>query len=136
MEVKVNYRVIYGDTDCGKVIYYANYLRLFEIGRNEFIRALGITYKQIEEKYGIFLPVIESFIKYKAPGFYDDLLTIITKIGELNPYKIKFNCKILRNSKLLVKGYTIHVPVKQGKIVKFPEEVFKILQKAFSKGEK
>ena len=118
------------------MIYYANYLRLFEIGRNEFIRALGITYKQIEEKYGIFLPVIESFIKYKAPGFYDDLLTIITKIGELNPYKIKFNCKILKNSKLLVEGYTIHVPVKQGKIVKFPEEVFKLLQKAFSKGEK
>ncbi len=136
MEVEVNYRVIYGDTDCGGVMYYANYLRLFEIGRTELIRALGITYKEVEEKYGIFLPVVESFVKYKASAFYDDLLTIKAQITELKPYKVKFSCEIWREKELLVEGYTLHVPLKAGKVVRFPKEVYQILEKGLVKEEK
>ncbi|RKX62094.1 MAG: acyl-CoA thioesterase [Thermodesulfobacteriota bacterium] len=125
---EVNYRVIYGDTDCGKVMYYGNYLRLFEIGRTELIRSVGLSYKEIEEKDGIILPVVEAFIKYKAPAKYDDLLTIKTFLKELKPYKVVFEYKIFKNDTLLTEGYTVHVPInKEGKIIKFPKNIYNIL---------
>ena len=125
---EVNYRVIYGDTDCGKVMYYGNYFRLFEIGRTELIRSVGLSYKEIEEKDGIILPVVEAFIKYKAPAKYDDLLTIKTFLKELKPYKVIFEYKIFRNHTLLTEGYTVHVPInKEGKIIKFPKNIYNIL---------
>jgi len=125
---EVNYRVIYGDTDCGKVMYYGNYFRLFEIGRTELIRSVGLSYKEIEEKDGIILPVVEAFIKYKAPAKYDDLLTIKTFLKELKPYKVVFEYKIFKNDTLLTEGYTVHVPInKEGKIIKFPKNVYNIL---------
>ncbi len=125
---EVNYRVIYGDTDCGKVMYYGNYFRLFEIGRTELIRSVGLSYKEIEEKDGIILPVVEAFIKYKAPAKYDDLLTIKTFLKELKPYKVVFEYKIFKNNTLLTEGYTVHVPInKEGKIIKFPKNIYNIL---------
>ncbi|MCU4137887.1 MAG: Acyl-CoA thioesterase FadM [Thermodesulfobacteria bacterium] len=125
---EVNYRVIYGDTDCGKVMYYGNYFRLFEIGRTELIRSVGLSYKEIEEKDGIILPVVEAFIKYKAPAKYDDLLTIKTFLKELKPYKVVFEYKIFKNDTLLTEGYTVHVPInKEGKIIKFPKNIYNIL---------
>ena len=125
---EVNYRVIYGDTDCGKVMYYGNYFRLFEIGRTELIRSVGLSYKEIEEKDVIILPVVEAFIKYKAPAKYDDLLTIKTFLKELKPYKVVFEYKIFKNDTLLTEGYTVHVPInKEGKIIKFPKNIYNIL---------
>ncbi|WP_038057637.1 acyl-CoA thioesterase [Thermodesulfobacterium hydrogeniphilum] len=135
MRNQINYRVIYGDTDCGQVMYYANYFRLFEIGRTELIRSAGITYKDIEEKYNIILPVVEAFAKYKASAKYDDLLTIETFIKELKTHKITFEYQILKEGRLLVEGYTVHVPInREGKIVKFPEEIYKILKTLEKKG--
>jgi len=125
---EVNYRVIYGDTDCGKVMYYGNYFRLFEIGRTELIRSVGLSYKEIEEKDGIILPVVEASIKYKVPAKYDDLLTIKTFLKELKPYKVVFEYKIFRNHTLLTEGYTVHVPInKEGKVIKFPKNIYNIL---------
>lgn len=82
------YRVIYGDTDCGGVMYYANYLRLFEMGRTELIRAYGLSYKEIEEEMGIILPVVEVKARYKASAKYDDLLRIRTTLVEARSFKI------------------------------------------------
>ena len=125
---EVNYRVIYGDTDCGNVMYYSNYLRLFEIGRTELIRSTGLSYKEIEEKKGIILPVVEVFAKYRASAKYDDLLTIKTFLKELKLRKIVFEYKIFKNSTLITEGYTVHVPInREGKIVKLPEDIYKIL---------
>lgn len=133
MEIEVNYRVIYGDTDCGNVMYYGNYLRLFEIGRTELIRKIGINYKDIEKNYGIILPVVEVFAKYKASAKYDDILNIKTCLKELKPYKIVFEYKIYKNSILLTEGYTVHVPInKEGKIVKLPKELIEKLNRLLS----
>lgn len=133
MEKEINYRVIYGDTDCGKVMYYANYLRVFEIGRTELIRTTGISYKDIEEKYGIILPVVETFIRYKASAYYDDLLTIKTKIKELKPFKIVFEYKIYKEDTLIAEGYTLHVPVNvKGKVVRIPIELLNLLKTLIS----
>lgn len=134
MKEKVNYRVIYGDTDCGNVMYYGNYLRLFEIGRTELLRAVGLSYKDIEEKKEIILPVVEVFVKYKAPAKYDDLLTIETSLKELKTHKITFEYKIFKDTTLLTEGYTVHVPInKKGKIVKFPEDIYKVLETLLKK---
>uniref|UniRef100_A0A7V5N1R0 Acyl-CoA thioesterase n=1 Tax=Thermodesulfobacterium geofontis TaxID=1295609 RepID=A0A7V5N1R0_9BACT len=131
---ELSYRVLYGDTDCGEVMYYGNYLRLFEIGRAELIRSAGISYKEIEEKKGIILPVVESFIKYKASAKYDDLLIIRTTLKELKTYKVVFEYKIFKNDDLITEGYTVHVPInKEGKIVKFPKDIYQILYSLLEK---
>jgi acyl-CoA thioester hydrolase len=130
-------RVLYGDTDAGGVVYNANYLRYFEIGRTELMREWICSYSEIE-KLGFVLPVTESWSRYKAPALYDDLLTVDTTIAELSRFKCKFNYRIYRQQtgdskrKLLVKGYTVHAAVtKEGKLTRLPEEILeKIAQYA------
>lgn len=124
-------RVLYGDTDAGGVVYNANYLRYFEIGRSELMRQWVCSYSEIE-KMGFVLPVTECWARYKAPAFYDDLLTIDTWITELASFKCKFSYRITRQSedapkpKLLVKGYTIHAAInKEGKLTRLPDNILK-----------
>lgn len=122
------YRVRYGDTDAAGVVYNANYLRLFEIGRSEMMRENGCSYKDIEDK-GFYLPVTEAFSRFKAPAKYDDLIVIETSITELKQLTCTFSYKITRDDggdkrKLLAKGYTVHAAVtKEGKLTRLPKEV-------------
>ncbi len=122
-------RVLYGDTDAGGVVYNANYLRYFEIGRTELMREWVCSYSDIE-KLGFVLPVTECWARYKAPAFYDDLLTIETVIAEISKVKCKFSYRITRKEagverpKLLVKGYTVHAAVtRAGKLTRLPKEI-------------
>ncbi len=128
-EIEISYRVIYGDTDCGGVMYYANYLRLFEMGRTELIRKKGLSYREIEEELGIILPVVEVYAKYKAPAKYDDILIIKTALSEVKSFKISFSYEIYRNGELLCEGKTIHVPInREGKIVRLPPKIIDLLK--------
>jgi acyl-CoA thioester hydrolase len=122
-------RVLYGDTDAGGVVYNANFLRYFEVGRTELMRESVCSYLAIE-KMGFVLPVTECWTRYKAPAFYDDLLTIETWVEEVTPIKCRFNYRVVRpeegleRAKLLVKGYTVHVAVtRQGKLTRLPDEI-------------
>jgi acyl-CoA thioester hydrolase len=127
-----HWRVIYGDTDAGGVVYYANYLRYCERGRTELLRDHCCTYRDLEERQGLIMPVVESYLRYKASAVYDDLLTIRTALIELNAVSCRFNYTISRESdqKLLVKGFTVHAVVNRaGRLVKFPEGVYDKLQK-------
>lgn len=127
--VESSYRVLYADTDQAGVMYYANYLKVFELGRAEFMRALGFTYKELEEKEGIILPVVETYIKYKAPARYDELITVKTTLKEVKSFKIVFEYQIYYNHSILAYGFTKHVPVnKEGKIVRLPEPLLKVLR--------
>jgi len=124
-------RVLYGDTDSGGVVYYANYLRYCEHGRTELMRERCCTYRDLESQ-GFILPVVESYLRYKAPAAYDDLLTIRSALVELKSVSCRFNYSIFRESeqKLLVKGFTVHAVVdRSGRLVKFPEGVYERLQK-------
>ena len=132
MIYSTDYRVIYGDTDKAGVVYYGNYLRLFEIGRTEFLRKLAdISYKGIEEK-GFVLPVTEAYIRYKVPAFYDDLLVIETALSGLEPYSVTFFYRILRkeDQRVVVQGSTklACVNAKTGKVSRIPEEIYHILE--------
>lgn len=129
-----SYRVLYGDTDAGGVVYYANFLRYFEKGRTELMREWVCSYREIET-IGLIMPVTECFARYKAPAFYDDLLKIETEVSNLRKYTCQFNYRIIREDEtrkkptLLVKGYTIHAAVNQeGKLTKVPEEIMEKLQ--------
>jgi acyl-CoA thioester hydrolase len=78
--VKTDIRVIYGDTDQMGVVYYANYLRYFEAGRNEYLRANGVPYREIERELAIGLPVVTVHVEYSNPARYDDLLAVETSL--------------------------------------------------------
>ena len=71
-------RIAYADTDRMGVVYYANYLVLFERGRTEFLRSLGLRYRDLEEKQRLFMPAMESHVEYFAPARYDDLIKVRT----------------------------------------------------------
>ncbi|MDO9536675.1 MAG: thioesterase family protein [Bacillota bacterium] len=112
-------RVRYKDTDQMGVAYYANYFIWFEVGRCEFFRGLGMSYKNLEQNE-IFLPVIEAYCKYKYPARYDDELKINTRLNVLQEVKLAFQYEILsvEKNKLLVVGETTHAFVnKRGKPV-------------------
>ena len=89
--------------------YYANYLRWFEIGRSELFRALGMTYREIEEK-GVFLPVSEAYCKYLFPVRYDDPLVIETTLDAAVKGAMKFDYRLLSEdlAKVFAEGYTKH----------------------------
>lgn len=102
-------RAIYRDTDQMGVVYYGNYYTWFEVGRNEFIRSLGLSYKDLEEQ-GVMLPVIESRCTYKSPARYDDLVIVRTGICEMTGARIAFAYDVIRekDSALLARGCTVH----------------------------
>lgn len=106
-------RVRYGETDQMGYCYYGNYAQYFEVGRVEALRALGMSYRDLEEK-GIMLPVSTFSVKYLAPAFYDDELTILTRITEITGSRIYFDYEI-RNDKdtLISKAETMLVFVKK-----------------------
>jgi len=115
-------RVIYGDTDRMGYAYNGNYFRWFEIGRTEMFRALGLAYKEIEER-GIFLPVSECHAKFTTPAQYDDRIVIETTVDAAVKGGVKFDYRIYREdgNALLAEGYTKHACVdREGRVVRPP----------------
>ena len=131
---RMNCRVIYGDTDAGGVVYNANYLRYFEMGRTELMRSRFIPYSTIEER-GLLIPLTESYIRFKAPARYDDLITIDTSLVEIKKYSCRFNYRIVKileeeKEQLLVKGFTVHACIdRQGKLTPFPDDICQAMGK-------
>ena len=125
---KIEHRVIYGDTDAGQVVYYANYFRWFESGRREMFRKLKIDYIALEKR-GIITPVVEAHCNYFHPARYDDILVIKTRISEIKEKSLRFDYKIFRKKdrKLLADGYTINVFVDKGKMksIRIPKDISK-----------
>src|SRR5258708_12336645 len=91
-------RVRYAETDKMGVVYHANYLIWFEIGRTEFCRARGFSYRDMEENENSFLVVAEAYCRYKAPAYYDDELIVRTHITELRRRSLRFGYEIVRSS--------------------------------------
>ena len=115
MPVTTCVRVRYAETDQMGIVYYANYLIWFEIGRVELLRSLGLAYSQLETEHECILPVVEATCRYRAPARYDDEILIETRPALLRQSVLKFAYRILRKAKdgempaLLAEGETIHV---------------------------
>ena len=93
-----NVRVRYGETDQMGVVYHGNYASYFEIARTEWLRNLGVTYKELENK-GIMLPVISLFFNFIKSAKYDDVLTIIVILKKKPLVKIEFDYEIYNQKK-------------------------------------
>lgn len=108
-------RVRYKDTDQMGLVYYANYFVWFEVGRSEFLRSLGMSYKSLEQSE-IFLPVIEAYCEYKFPARYDDELKVVAALKMLQEVRLGFQYDIFKTGEedtLLASGETIHAFVNQ-----------------------
>ena len=104
---QLTYRVPYADTDQMGIVYYANFLVYFERSRNEALRSLGLTYREMESE-GILLPVIEAHCRYLQPALYDDLLEIHGWFELEGRTRVRACCEVRRGETLLAEGYTIH----------------------------
>lgn len=126
----VQVRVRYSETDQMGVVYHGNYLPYFEIGRVEWLRNKGISYKALEES-GVALPIVSLSIDYKKPAKYDDLLNVKTVFKSQSSVKIEFDCEITdAEGHLLTKAQFIlvFVNVKTGRPTPPPESVLKIVE--------
>ena len=121
--VRCELRVIYGDTDQMGVVYYANYLRWFEAGRTEFLRAKGLSYSEFEAKEKLILPVAEAGVSYLSPARYDDLVAVETSLAMARRASARFTYEVRRGADLLATGFTVHACVDAtGRIRRLPEE--------------
>ena len=128
---EISFRIRYSETDQMGVVYHGNYLQFLEIGRVEWLRSFGISYKSMEES-GIMLPVISLQINYKKSAVYDDLITVVTKLVKTPSVKIEFNYEILNEKKeLLVEANTVlaFLDVQTKKPVRCPNYLLEQLQK-------
>ena len=105
----MEYRVPYADTDQMGVVYYGNYLTIFERARNELMRACGYTYRECEAE-GFMLPVIHAEVDYKSPAKYDDLLDVTAFVQLQKGVRLEIACEVRRKGEdqLLASGFTRH----------------------------
>lgn len=130
-EIKI--RVRYADTDQMGYVYYGNYATYYEVARVESLRALGLTYKKLEDD-GVMLPVLENTSKFIAPGRYDELLTVKASIREMPEVRITFHYEIYNEGdELINEGRTLLVFVKKdsGRPCRMPEEMGQLLKPYF-----
>jgi acyl-CoA thioester hydrolase len=128
-----NIRVRYSETDQMGYCYYGNYAQFFEIGRVETLRAVGVSYKSLEER-GIMLPVVELKVKYLLPARYDDLLEIRTILKAVPTAKIEFEYEIYNEKKeLLTTGYTslVFISSETMKPIQAPKDLIEKIEKHF-----
>lgn len=127
----ISVRVRYAETDQMGVVYHGNYAPYFEMGRVEWLRDLGLSYKVMEEQ-GVMLPVVSLTMNYKRPARYDDNLKVRTIFKSLNGVKIEFDYEIYNEKEeLLTIGYSmlVFVDMKTGKPTLPPQYVLEILNK-------
>ena len=127
-------RVRYAETDKMSYLYYGNYPKFFEIGRVETLRSLGIAYKDLEDIHHVMLPVVHLEVKYLAPAFYDDLLTIRTTLKEMPTKMISFYHEILNEDMKIINKATVKlffIDTETNKRVSAPNFLIKKMQRYF-----
>ena len=124
LEFETEIRVRYADTDQMQFVYNGKYLEYFEVGRTEMLRHYGLPYQVIETK-GFQLPLLESYLKYFNPAYYDDVLRIKSFVKEMPVFKIHIEYIISRNEgkEIVTEGFTKHVFINKitKKAVRIPD---------------
>ena len=120
--VDVVLRVRYAETDAMRIAYHANYLVWYEMGRNELMRVNGLPYREIEER-GFILPVLEAGSSYIQSALYDDELTVRTTIQRQSRASIRLDYEVLRDGKVINRGFTRHcfLTLEEHKLVPIPD---------------
>jgi acyl-CoA thioester hydrolase len=122
-------RVRYAETDQMGIAHHSNYLIWFEAGRSDLCRARGFSYKEMEEQADALMVVAESYVRYKSPAFYEDVLLIRTSVSEVRSRSIRFSYEIFRpgDNVLVAEGETLHLVTDKNQKVKTIPEIFKLL---------
>jgi acyl-CoA thioester hydrolase len=133
----VRLRVRYAETDQMGVVYHANYVVWFEVGRVELLRSLGFRYRDMERNEDCHIAVVDVRCRYKAPAMYDDEIVVRTQLKNARESLLHFGYEVLRaeDSSLLAEGETTHIVVnsKFEKTV-LPEKYAKVLNAALEEG--
>ena len=126
--ITMEYRVPYADTDMMGVVYYANYLVIFERARNELMRVCGYTYKECEAE-GWGLPVTHAEVNYHGSAKYDDVLEVSTWVQSMKGVRVEIACEVRVDGELLVSGFTRHcfVSTKTFRPIPPPERLLQVL---------
>lgn len=123
------FRVRYAETDQMGMVYYANYLVWMEVGRSDFCRECGFSYRDLEREEQSFLAVAEAHCRYLAPARYDDEILVETEITRLKSRIVEFSYTIKAGSALLAEGRTLHVVIgPDGRLRAMPEHYLKLLR--------
>ena len=128
---QIQVRVRYSETDQMGVVYHGNYIPYFEIGRVEWLRNKGVSYKIMEES-GVALPIVSMSLNYKKPARYDELLTVTTAFKSQTSVKVEFDCEIHNEkNELLTTAHFIlvFVDLLTGKTILPPQYIVDILAK-------
>lgn len=136
-KVAVKVRALYADTDAMGIVYHANYIRWFEIGRNELFRAMGIFYREVEAA-GYHLPVTQVFCHYLLSTQYDDEVMVETDVAYLKRASIKFTYLIrnIENGCVLTEGYSVHAcTAKDGKVTRIPPLITDKINQFYTNGK-
>ncbi len=127
-------RVRYAETDGMRVVYHGNYLTYFEEARTNLFRTIGVVYSEIE-KTGIYLVVLEAYVKFHRSAAYDDILHVKATLAELPTLRLTINYEITRNDEdgLLVTGQTTHAftNAASGKPIRPPKDYLNLMAKYF-----
>ncbi|HYJ90766.1 MAG TPA: thioesterase family protein [Pyrinomonadaceae bacterium] len=120
-------RVRYAETDQMGIAHHSNYLIWFEAGRSDLCRARGFSYKDMEDHDSALMVVAESYVRYKSPAFYEDVLTIRTNISEVRSRSIRFNYEVHRKSDgtLIAEGETLHLVTDKDQKVRIIPETYR-----------
>ncbi len=131
-------RVRYGETDQMGYLYYGNYAQYYEIGRVEMLRSLGLSYRAMEEKMNVMMPVMSLQIRYVRPALYDELLTIRTSLYNLPNKFIVFHVELFNEEQKLVNGGQVKlcfVDRNTNKTIAAPSALLELLQPYFKEAK-
>ena len=130
-------RVRYAETDQMGIVHHSNYLIWFEAGRSDLCRARGFSYKDMEKNDGALMVVAESYVRYKSPAFYEDIVVVKTNVAEVRSRSIRFVYEIVRpaDNMLLAEGETVHLVTDADKKIRSVPEIYKRLLLADQAGQ-
>lgn len=121
-------RVRYAETDKMGVVYHAHYFLYFEMGRTEYMRSAGVTYRDLEAR-GVYLVVVEANARYHANVGYDEPIRVRTWVGEVGRVRLRFDYEVRSAERLLAEGSTTLACVDaNGRVRALPDEVTRLLR--------
>ena len=135
LSTQTTHRVRYGETDQMAYLYYGRYALLYEIGRAEMLRDLGLNYADMEKQQGIMMPVMSLNQRFVRPAHYDELLTITTTLRHLPDRTITFHVEVHNEKGKLVNGGSVKlcfVDVRTERTVAVPEYLLEVLRPHFA----
>jgi acyl-CoA thioester hydrolase len=129
-------RVRYAETDQMGVVYHANHLIWFEVGRVELIRQMGFSYRKMEQEDGLYIAVVEAKCRYRAPVYYDEEVVVRTWLNRVRSSVVVFSYELLRaeTSEVLAEGETVHVVTdSQMRVARLPDKYLEVFLSAIKK---